>query len=66
MPMLASADGDVSAAKAALNASAMAGFEAMAEGVAPDDDSPCRRGMTCQWTEQDTIAAHTQEPALTM
>ena len=41
MPMLASAEGDVSAAKAALNARAMAGLEASAAGVAPDEDSPC-------------------------
>ena len=41
MPMLASAEGDVSAAKAALNARAIAGLEAMAAGVAPEDDSAC-------------------------
>ena len=41
MPMLASAEGDVSAAKAALNARAIAGLEARAAGVAPDEDSPC-------------------------
>lgn len=41
MPMLASAEGEVSAAKAALNARAMAGLEARAAGVALDDDSPC-------------------------
>ena len=41
MPMLASAEGDVSAAKAALNARAMAGLAARAAGVAPDEDSPC-------------------------
>ncbi len=41
MPMLASAEGDVSAAKAALKARAIAGLEARAAGVAPDEDSPC-------------------------
>ena len=48
MPMLASADGDVSAAKAALNARAIAGLEAIAAEIAPDDDSPYRVGTWSQ------------------
>ena len=48
MPMLASAEGDVSAAKAALKARAMAGLEARAAGVAPDEDSPCMKQVLSQ------------------
>jgi len=48
MPILASADGDVSAAKAALKARAIAGLEAIAAEIAPDDDSPYKVGMWSQ------------------
>ena len=47
MPMLARAEGDVRAAKAALNASAMAGLEAIAEGTPPDEASDYNKANVC-------------------
>ena len=52
MPMLARAEGDVRAAKAALNARAMAGLEAIAEGTPPDDASDCKESKCMQLSLQ--------------